>query len=103
MGKKACNKKVISEAVRSVSPLFDIDKVYLFGSFASGKDTEQSDIDLCLETGDSFSLINAAQFSNKIKEATGRDVGVVTQRCLYDHVKESMLLNRGLLYERQYV
>ena len=99
--KTKLNREKISEAVMAVSPSFDINKVYLFGSCATGKQTDTSDIDLCLETGNAFSLINAATFSNKIKALTGKNVDVVTERSLFEHVKTSMQKDRELLYERK--
>lgn len=90
----------VREAVNSVSPAFDIQKVYLFGSFARGEQSEASDIDLCVETGSCFTLINAANYSMQIKDLTGREVDVVTERSLYPHVRNSMLKERTLLYEQ---
>ena len=90
----------VKQAVLDVSPMFDIERVYLFGSFARNQQNETSDIDLCLETGDRFSLINVANFSDEIQTLTGRKVDVVTERSLYPHVRKSMLEERALLYER---
>ena len=96
-----CNNKVeLEEAINSVSPAFDINKVYLFGSFARGQQTESSDVDLCLETGQNFSLINAVNYSKEIKALTGREVDVVTERSLYPHIRNAMLKDKTLLYER---
>ena len=96
-----CDNRVeLEKAINAVSPSFDINKVYLFGSFARGQQTETSDVDLCLETGQKFSLLNAVNYSKEIKALTGRDVDVVTERSLYPHVRTAMLKDRTLLYER---
>ena len=100
MEKIAKDTDSIKKAVEIVSPVFDIYKVYLFGSFARNQQNDSSDIDLCLETGNNFSLFNAADFSSKIKDLTGRNVDVVTEHSVYPHVKNSMLKERTLLYER---
>ena len=90
----------INNAVAAVCPSFDINKVYLFGSCATGKQKSTSDIDLCLETGETFSLISAALFTNKMKALTGKNIDVVTERSLFPHVKNSMQKTKVLLYER---
>ena len=93
-------KEILRDAVLAITPEFDIDKVYLFGSFAKGQQNDMSDIDLCLETGRKFSLFNANNYSQRIRLLTGRDVDVVTERSLYPHVRNTMLKDRILLYER---
>ncbi len=95
-----CDIEQLRAAVQSLTPEFDIDKVYLFGSFAKGRATPNSDIDLCVETCGNFSLMSAARYSNKIQGLTGRKIDLVTQNSLYPHVRESMLKDRKLLYER---
>ena len=97
---KKCDLSKITEVVRHTFPDFPINKVYLFGSFARGEQTDSSDIDLCLETGKSFSLLNASQFSREIKSQTGREVDVVSQSSLFSYVEKSMIQDRVLLYER---
>ena len=47
-----------------------IKKIYLFGSYAYGKPTSKSDIDLCVVIGD---------------ELDRSDVSLKIARCLYDH------------------
>lgn len=47
MGQKKINKKMI-ESIRQFKKKIKADKVILFGSYATGKATEHSDIDLIL-------------------------------------------------------
>ncbi|GBU20399.1 nucleotidyltransferase [Fibrobacteres bacterium R8-0-B4] len=42
----------ISEAVQAVAPVYGIDSVYLFGSYARGDATEDRDCDLRVVGGD---------------------------------------------------
>ncbi len=44
----------IAEVTKSIASDFDIERIYLFGSYARNEATEASDIDLCLETGSTF-------------------------------------------------
>lgn len=59
-----------------------------------------SDVDLCLETGPTFSLFNAGGFASELEERLGTSVDIVTKRSCYQHVRENMLQERVLFYER---
>ncbi|HIR01748.1 MAG TPA: nucleotidyltransferase domain-containing protein [Candidatus Aveggerthella stercoripullorum] len=77
---------VASDAIRQVvgeiAPRHDIARVYLFGFRARGEATESSDIDLCPETGPSFSRLSAEVFLSCIERRFGASVDVVTERSL---------------------
>lgn len=90
----------IKKTVAQISENFDIKRVFLFGSHSRNEATEHSDVDLCLETGTSFSLFNAGEFSQKVSESLGRSVDVVTERSLYPYARNSMLDDRILIYEQ---
>lgn len=100
MAASALTLRDIKEAVRQAASAHDINKAYLFGSCARGEATESSDIDLCLETGPSFSLFSAGDFSSCLERALEAPVDVVTERSLYPFVREGMLKDRVLVYER---
>lgn len=90
----------IENAVRDEASSFDIDKIYLFGSYARGTANEQSDIDLCLETGKNFSLFSAGAFSHALGTVLDVPIDLTTETSLYDFVKEECLRDRILIYER---
>ena len=46
----------ITSAVSRVMPRYDVREAYLFGSFARGDQTSESDIDLRLVCGDSMAF-----------------------------------------------
>ena len=87
-------------AISDAASRHDVQRVYLFGSYARDEATSQSDIDLCLETGSRFSLFDAGSFSAALEDSLGLPVDVVTERSLYPFVRESMLKDRVLVYER---
>ena len=90
----------IARAVNQAAPKYDIERVYLFGSFARGQASASSDVDLCLETGPSFSLFSAGGFGCEVESALGRRVDLVSEDILFPHVRASMLKERVLVYER---
>lgn len=89
----------ISEAMSQIASHYDIERVWLFGSFARGEANEQSDIDLCLETGPDFSLFDAGGVGFEVEQLLGRKVDIVAEDTLYPHVRECMLRDRVLVYE----
>lgn len=90
----------IKRAVSDIAPAFDIDKVYLFGSYAREEATDESDIDLCIESGATFSLFSAGDFSHRLTASLGARIDVVTERSLYPFVRDGLMKDRVLLYER---
>lgn len=90
----------IRDAVGNAAARHDVLKVYLFGSYARGEATESSDVDLCLETGPSFSLFSAGDFSNVLEKSLGTPIDMVTERSVFPFVRDAMMQDRVLIYER---
>lgn len=68
----------ISSAVSRVLPRYDVREAYLFGSFARGEQTPNSDIDLRLACGDSMTFGSLYQLSLDLEDELGRKVDIVT-------------------------
>lgn len=76
-------------------------KAWLFGSFARGEETPQSDVDI-LVTLDSNIPIGLEFFGmyEDLKELLGRNVDLVTDRSLAPFARKSVEKDRKLIYER---
>lgn len=68
----------ISVAVSRVLSRYDVREAYLFGSFARGEQTPDSDIDLRLVYGDSMTFGTLYEISLELEEELGREVEIVT-------------------------
>ena len=68
----------ISFALTRVLPRYDVREAYLFGSFARGEQTPDSDIDLRLACGDSMTFGALYQLSLDLEDELGRKVDIVT-------------------------
>lgn len=68
----------ISSAVSRVLPRYDVREAYLFGSFARGEQTPDSDIDLRLACGDGMTFGALYQLSLDLEDELGRKVDIVT-------------------------
>ena len=68
----------IKSSVEKVAREYDIKKVSLFGSYANGNSTEESDIDLLVEFNNRpVSIYKIAGVKLKLEELTGKDVDVI--------------------------
>lgn len=68
----------ISSAASRVLPHYDVREAYLFGSFARGEQTPDSDIDLRLVCGDAMTFGTLYELSLKLENELGRKVDIVT-------------------------
>lgn len=68
----------ISAAVSRVLSRYDVREAYLFGSFARGEQTPDSDIDLRLVCGETMTFGTLYELSLELEDELGRDVEIVT-------------------------
>ena len=72
------NIQQISKSVIAVAEEFDIKRIDLFGSYADGKNTPNSDVDLLVEfKNDSVSLLTIAAVKFRLEEILKTDVDVI--------------------------
>lgn len=75
----------IADIVRPIARQYAIDELYLFGSMASGKADDDSDIDLIYHTpDDTFRSRRVRNFQQALREAFGRDVDLVRTSYITD-------------------
>ena len=68
----------ISSAASRVLPHYDVREAYLFGSFARGEQTPDSDIDLRLVCGDTMTFGTLYELSLELEKELTRKVDIVT-------------------------
>ena len=93
----------IQNYVAQVAKFYDVKKVSLFGSYASGNQTPQSDIDLLVEFAKKpkspITLFTIGGIISELEELTGKDVDVVTYPLKTDTFLE--IDKEILLYEQK--
>lgn len=67
----------ITEAARTVAKEYPIKRIELFGSYAKGTNTPESDVDLLVEFSKSISLLTLCSLKNRIEEILGTPVDVI--------------------------
>ncbi len=73
----------ISSAATRVLAQYDVSEAYLFGSFARGEQTPDSDIDLRLVYGNTMTFGMLYELSYELEIELGRKVDVVTKPLEY--------------------
>lgn len=68
----------ISTAATRVLAQYDVSEAYLFGSFARGEQTPDSDIDLRLVCGNAMTFGTLYELSHELERELGRKVEIVT-------------------------
>ena len=68
----------ISTAVSRVLTQYDVSEAYIFGSFARGEQTPDSDIDLRLVCGNTMTFGTLYELSYELEMELGRKVDIVT-------------------------
>ena len=68
----------ISTAVSHVLARYDVREAYLFGSFARGEQTPDSDIDLRLVCGNTMTFGTLYELSHELEKELVRKVDIVT-------------------------
>ena len=89
----------IRTAVTKVGKKYGIKSAYLFGSYARGEATEDSDVDIIIDRGKIDGLIELSGFRlDLIDELNGNDVDVVTMGGVRPKFFDLIKNDRVLLY-----
>ena len=72
-------KQFLEEAIKEANLENKINKVYLFGSYSRGEETEDSDVDIRVEYGERFNLFDLSELSFLLRQKTGKKVDIATQ------------------------
>ena len=93
----------VAEIQRIVSPIaarYGVDRMVLFGSYARGDNTPQSDIDLRIDRG-SVRGLQMAFLLTDLEDALGTNVDLLSTASLDASFLSSIQREEKLLYERQ--
>jgi predicted nucleotidyltransferase len=93
----------ISDIRRLVKPIaerYGVERVALFGSYARGEATDQSDIDLHIDSGTLHGYFKLAGFHRELEERLGTGVDVLTTGALSDEFLASIANEEVVLYEQ---
>ena len=72
----------------------------VFGSYAKGKATAESDIDLLVRFSQNISLLDLVRLENALSNVLGKRVDLVTESSISPYLKKQILLETQKIYER---
>lgn len=99
-GKKMLTIESIKTALAPIAKEYGLKRIFLFGSYAKGCATAESDVDLLIEKGSgSFSLIKLSSFLQDVQDVLKLSVDVVTTSGIAADFKASIEGTEILVYE----
>ena len=88
------SEKEIKDIVIPIAKQYGIDKVYLFGSYARGEASEESDVDLYIEISKPLGMKYCSFFS-EIEKGLDKNIDIITKDALFNPV--TLNINKGLI------
>ncbi len=80
-----------------------VQKAWIFGSFARGEETPNSDIDILVEYDQNarISLLTISHMIGELEKSTGRRIDLIEDGCLMPFAVASANRDRKLIYVRR--
>lgn len=96
----------VNEIKNKVVPVLrknDVRKAALFGSFVTGEQTQESDVDILVEFKDTENktLLDLVGLQLDLEDVLNRKVDVLTYRSIHPLLKEYILKEQEVLYEEE--
>ena len=98
------SSQVIQQTIADYFKTQPVLKAWLFGSFARGEETPQSDVDILIvpdRSGKPFTLFTLGGMYMDLKELLGREIDLVEEGSLRLYAAESANRDKKLIYERK--
>lgn len=76
---------------RKILKKYKVNKIGIFGSFATGRNRKRSDVDLLVEFDDMIDLFDFVHLSDEIKQILKSKVDLVTPDTIKTHIKPRIL------------
>lgn len=86
--------KLIIKKAKPVLEKFGVRKAALFGSYATGKTTKTSDVDILLELKKDLSLFDVLKLKYGLEKKLGRKVDLVEFKSIKPNIRRSVLRHR---------
>ncbi|MEN8201352.1 MAG: nucleotidyltransferase family protein [Bacteroidota bacterium] len=88
--------KTIVDYLRDFKP----ERIGLFGSYARGENTEESDIDILIRFQETCTLFQLVRIENELSELIGRKVDLVTEGAIRnERIRKSIQKDLQVIFE----
>lgn len=98
MGEKIYTIDEIKTIAEPIAKQYGVAALYLFGSYARGEATSQSDLDFRIEKGNLRSLLQLAGFQLDLEEHFSKNLDVLTTQMLTPQFLSSIRPEEVLIY-----
>jgi len=90
----------IKKAVHLIAKEYDVDQIYLFGSYAKGEATELSDIDLYMESN--LYGLNYFEFIEALRRKVNKKIGLLSDKTIEQSskIQDEIKKTGVLIYKR---
>ena len=90
----------IRAIVAPIARTYGAERIFLFGSYARGEATQESDVDLRIDKG-TIRGLRFAGLPGDLEDALGKHVGLISTGGMDEAFRRSIAREEVLLYERQ--
>lgn len=100
----AMTREMIQQKIAEYFETQPVLKAWIFGSFARGEETPQSDVDILFvpdRSGKPFTLFTMGGMYMDLKELLGREVDLIEEGSLRPYAVKSANRDKILIYERK--
>lgn len=76
-------------------------KASIFGSFARGESTKNSDVDILVKLANSKTLLDLVGLKMELEEALDKKVDIMTYNSIHPLLKKNILKDQKVIYEKR--
>ncbi len=99
--KKTDRKKILNKIIKGISKFKNIQKAWIYGSFARAEDGPKSDVDIAVQTDAGFNYFDLAEVQHQLELVLNRKVDVGFMDAFKPYILEHVKPDLKLIYERQ--
>lgn len=92
--------KILVDSIRDVLVDEPVKRAWLFGSYARGQESADSDVDLLVEMApNDLTILGFLGIQTRLEQATRKPVDLIEDECLEDFARPSADKDKILIYE----
>lgn len=91
----------IREITAPIAERYGLKRLSLFGSYARGEATEDSDIDIIVDRGDMRGGLIMGGLYYDLCESLGKELDMVTTKSIDGRIREKILEDEVILYDKR--
>ena len=84
-------KAINYDAIKPILEEYGVEFAGVFGSFARGEASQESDVDILIRLTEPIGLFSLAELQQKLSETLGKKVDLVTEKALSPYIRQEIL------------